>query len=174
MTEARQPGYLSPPNLLWPREYQLAAQAIDDAYDGAIELHHIGSTSVPGLYAKDCIDILGIVPDLAKVSSQVNHLLALGYEHRGAYGITGREYFSRPRRKTHLHIYARGNPQIERHLSFVEAMRSSPAQVAALNRLKQQLYEQFPNDQKAYQQGKQHFYEQLLTTATLQNSTFTL
>jgi GrpB-like predicted nucleotidyltransferase (UPF0157 family) len=68
-------------------------------------LHHIGSTSVSGLYAKDCIDMLGIAQNINEVAEKKELLIELGYTHKGAYGIEDREYFSKDLRNVHLHIF---------------------------------------------------------------------
>jgi GrpB-like predicted nucleotidyltransferase (UPF0157 family) len=42
----------------WPAEFELLARALRDALrDLAVGVDHVGSTSVPGLPAKDCIDV---------------------------------------------------------------------------------------------------------------------
>ena len=58
--------------------------------DLLIEIHHIGSTSVPGLAAKPVIDMLPIVRDIALVDGLNPQFEAIGYEPMGENGITGR------------------------------------------------------------------------------------
>jgi len=49
----------------WPQEFQVIAEKIKKAIgEQAIAIHHIGSTSVPLLAAKDIIDIQITVEDL--------------------------------------------------------------------------------------------------------------
>ena len=93
--------YLFPYNAAWPGEYQVQAQQIAAACDDAVTLHHIGSTAVAGLYAKDCIDILGVVDKLERVQHFIRPLAALGFEYRAAYGIEGRAYIAKAQRKVH-------------------------------------------------------------------------
>lgn len=51
-----------PYNPDWPHQFTKEAAKIKLALgDNAIEIHHIGSTSVPGLSAKPKIDILAVV-----------------------------------------------------------------------------------------------------------------
>ena len=48
----------------WPAEFKTFATRLKDALgDDAIAIHHIGSTSVPNLDAKDIIDIQITVKD---------------------------------------------------------------------------------------------------------------
>ena len=58
---------ITPAQKSWPRDFQyLKAELLTLSPPGAY-IHHIGSTAVPGLAAKDIIDIQITVDDLAKV-----------------------------------------------------------------------------------------------------------
>lgn len=153
--------YLHPYNSDWPKEYLKEEQAILAAYKGAIELHHIGSTAVEGLYAKDCIDILGVVADLKQVRLNVSSLQKLGFEYKGCYGIDSREYFSKKTRKVHFHIFQEGNFNIKKHLGFVRIMKSRPDLVIELNNLKTELANKYPSDKDSYQNEKVFFYDEI-------------
>ena len=117
--------YLHPHKEEWKAEYLRESELILLSYGKDIELHHIGSTAVRGLFAKDCIDILGIVENLSEVAVRKQHLIELGYDYKGSYGILGREYFSKKSRKIHLHIFASGDVNIKKYLHFVEAMQGN-------------------------------------------------
>jgi GrpB-like predicted nucleotidyltransferase (UPF0157 family) len=154
--------YLFPYNAAWPGEYQAQAQQIAVACNATVALHHIGSTAVTGLYAKDCIDILGVVDKLERVQHFISPLAALGFEYRAAYGIEGRAYFAKAQRKVHLHIYAAEHHNIARQLGFVRLMRTRPDLVAKLNQLKLQLAAQYPTDKAQYQLEKEAFYQEII------------
>ena len=153
--------YLYPYNSEWLKEYLKEEQAILSAYSGSIQLHHIGSTAVKGLYSKDCIDILGVVSDLREVKDNVSHLKNIGYEYKGDYGIDGREYFSKNARKAHFHIFQAGNVNIKKHLGFVEIMQSKPDLAIRLNQLKLSLVSKYPFDKDSYQREKIFFYDEI-------------
>jgi GrpB-like predicted nucleotidyltransferase (UPF0157 family) len=54
--------------------------------------HHIGSTSVPGMPAKDIIDLdIEYVP--GSLFTVITGLKKAGYSHEGDLGIAGREAF---------------------------------------------------------------------------------
>jgi GrpB-like predicted nucleotidyltransferase (UPF0157 family) len=64
----------------WPRRYQTLAADIRAALgDTVLDLEHVGSTSVPGLAAKDVIDIDLTVPDSRDENAYVPRLVDLGY-----------------------------------------------------------------------------------------------
>lgn len=54
----------------WPMQFEQEAERIKKALgSNCIEIHHIGSTSVPGLAAKPIIDMIPVVLDISKVDS---------------------------------------------------------------------------------------------------------
>jgi len=153
--------YLHSHSKEWATEFARERASILAAYAGEIELHHIGSTAIAGLYAKDCIDVLGVVEDLDAVRCRLTELADLGYEHRGEYGIAGRVYFSKSRRKAHLHVFQQGDPNIADHLGFVDAMTTNLSLVDELNRLKTSLHRRYRDDVSGYQREKAAFYERI-------------
>jgi GrpB-like predicted nucleotidyltransferase (UPF0157 family) len=153
--------YLYPPNDKWQSEFTHEKDGIISGYGGIIEIFHIGSTAVNGLYAKDCIDLLGVVKDIAEVSTLKQSITDLGYVHKGEYGITGREYFSKKQRKVHFHIYQSGDVNVEKHLNFVKVMQGNISLIAELNMIKQTLHTKYPNDKESYQNEKAFFYKQI-------------
>lgn len=49
----------------WPAEFAALARRLRESLDShEVEIHHIGSTSVAGLVAKDIIDVQVTVPSL--------------------------------------------------------------------------------------------------------------
>jgi len=153
--------YLYPYNPEWPKDYAREQAAILTAYRGSIQLHHIGSTAIVGLSAKDCIDILGIVEDITQVKPNLGYLEHLGFSYKGSYGIEGREYFSKEKRKVHFHIFQEGNINIKKHLGFVQVMQARSNLVAELNNLKVSLAQKYPLDKDAYQAEKKFFYDEI-------------
>ena len=93
-------------------------------------IHHIGSTSVPGLAAKPVIDILVVVRDDASLPDFDAGMRALRYTPRGecldAGGTPGRFYYSRTVDgvRTHqVHVCRVGHFQIQELLRFVQYLR---------------------------------------------------
>ena len=67
-------------DLSWPDRYAALAGGIRAAL-GDVPLDHVGSTSVPGLAAKDRIDIVLTVPDPRDEPAYVPALEAIGWRH---------------------------------------------------------------------------------------------
>ncbi|MBS1601442.1 MAG: GrpB family protein, partial [Bacteroidetes bacterium] len=119
---------------------------------------HIGSTSVPGLGAKPVIDLLPIVRSLEQLDDQQQLIKALGYEWRGAFGISGRRYcpLTGPtgERLVHLHFFQEGAAHILRHLAFRDYLLSHPEVVKGYEAEKRRAAALHPTDSLAYNDEK--------------------
>ncbi len=145
----------------WPRLYQAEAASLAALLgDELVEIHHIGSTSVPGLLAKPIVDILPVVRDIERVDGYNDLLLALGYTPKGENGIPGRRFFTKDVagvRRAHVHAFAAGHPEIARHLDFAAYLRAHPADAQAYADLKRDLALRFRNDTVGYTDAKSAF-----------------
>ncbi|MEM9737707.1 MAG: GrpB family protein [Bacteroidota bacterium] len=114
-----------PYNPAWPMMYQKEASLIEKALDNnLLAIHHIGSTSVPGLAAKPKIDILAVVryPQQA-----ITSLHKIGIEYRGEWNVPFKYGFAkRGDVDVNLHVFEKGNPEIELNLLFCEYLSSHP------------------------------------------------
>lgn len=62
---------VDPHSPAWAARFEAEAARVADALAGAlIEIHHIGSTAVPGLDAKPVIDMMPVATDLAAVDGR--------------------------------------------------------------------------------------------------------
>ena len=142
----------------WPLAFEAEATRIKQALgDNCIDIHHIGSTSVPGLAAKPIIDMIPVVRDIYAVNKLA--MEDLGYKTKGEFGIPFRSYFTKGKdiRTHNVHIFEQGDSEIERHLKFRDWMRNNPQDRDAYANLKNNLAEKFPNDIEAYCIGKDEF-----------------
>jgi len=155
---------------LWPQAFAVASGEIAAALgNNLLEIHHIGSTAIPGIYAKPVIDMLGIVSDLVAVDRRGAQMQARGYEAMGEFGIPGRRYFRRDNadgQRTHqLHAFQFGSPDIRRHLAFRDFLRAHPELASEYAELKRKLADTNPNDMEAYMDGKDGFIKQIESRA---------
>jgi GrpB-like predicted nucleotidyltransferase (UPF0157 family)/GNAT superfamily N-acetyltransferase len=149
-----------PYNPKWPQMFENEALLIKQALgDNCIAIHHIGSTSVPGLNAKPIIDVLPVVKDILEVDNATKAMERLGYEAKGEYGIAFRRYFQKGVNvRTHnVHVYEKGDTEINRYLKFRDWMRSHADDAQAYATLKLELASKFPNDILNYCSGKDAF-----------------
>jgi GrpB-like predicted nucleotidyltransferase (UPF0157 family) len=153
---------VSKPDSTWPTQFLLEAALIrETAKTGIVDIHHIGSTAIPNIFAKPIIDILLIVADLHALDKLAIAMQQLGYEAKGEFGIAGRRYFrknSNDGARTHqVHAFELGSAHINRHLAFRDYIRSHPDIAASYSELKRRLADQHFDDIAAYMNDKDAF-----------------
>jgi GrpB-like predicted nucleotidyltransferase (UPF0157 family) len=150
----------------WQRAFLAESPHLASALgDNVVNIYHIGSTSIPTIYAKPIIDILIEVEDLAKVDERDREIGSLGYIGMGEHGIVGRRFFrkdnSEGMRTHHIHTFETGSPQIDRHLAFRDYLISHPETALEYSKLKQQLAQKYPTDIQSYMDGKAEFISEV-------------
>jgi GrpB-like predicted nucleotidyltransferase (UPF0157 family) len=138
----------------WPGEFQKIARVLHNALgDLALRIDHIGSTSVPGLAAKDRIDIQVTVASLnASVEDALNQVGYQRLEHLTDHPPSRMEVnaddwskwvFKPPpdQRSTNLHVRVAGRPNQRYALLFRDYLRNHPATSEAYAELKRRLAE---------------------------------
>lgn len=146
----------------WPIEFEREQSALCERLGSSlVKIHHIGSTSVPGLAAKPIIDILLEVQSLEVIDGKAAVFVSLGYEVKGEYGIAGRRYFRKggEKRSHHVHAYQQGSEHIFRHLAFRDYMRSHPVERRAYEALKLALAAESDILDRSYSARKGTFIE---------------
>lgn len=142
----------------WPARFAEEAARLAPVFGRElIAIHHIGSTSIPGMAAKPIIDMLPVVWQIEAVDALNLTMEALGYAPRGEFGIPGRRYFAKgqgAQRSHHVHVFAVDHPDVARHLNFRDYLIAHPAEAEAYASLKQALARQYPHDMEAYIAGK--------------------
>lgn len=162
---------VEPHDLRWAGIYRAEAQTLERCFgDAQIAAHHIGSTAIPGIFAKPTIDILVVARGLNEIDAKSAAMAAVGYEVRGAHGIDGRRYFTRldPARIVrgfHVHVFAHGSPQINRHLCFRDFLRERPDIAGAYSELKLSLAGPRCELAADYAERKSDFVRSVLTEA---------
>jgi GrpB-like predicted nucleotidyltransferase (UPF0157 family) len=108
-----------------------------------------------------------VVKNIDKVDLYNSEMASLGYIPKGENGIEGRRYFSKGKEKKthHVHIFQTGNEHIKTHLDFKEYLINNPVVAKQYGTLKVILKKQFPYDHYKYQEGKQHFVDELVSKA---------
>ncbi len=149
----------------WPEEFAgIGADMRVALGDLALRIDHIGSTAVPGLAAKDVIDIQVTVRSLDPETIAVA-LAGAGYALRDDItrdhvppGATDdpdewRKLYAQPHaghRRVHVHIRQAGRANERYALLFRDYLRANPAAMAAYSQIKGALARLHPDDADAY------------------------
>ena len=139
-----------------------------------IEVHHIGSTAVPGLDAKPIIDILIVLDNTDDINSFDRAMEDVGYRVRGECldapipGTPGRFYFSKETNGVHshhVHVCAEGHWEIFDKLAFRDYLRAHGSTAAAYGELKRRIAAQYRFDNVGYMHAKDGFVKSTLLEA---------
>lgn len=157
------PIILSEYNDEWPKLYEIEKNLLLEIFGPAIaRIHHIGSTSVPGLKAKPTIDILlelkknidldlfeklaisnGYLFSIHKDNPEPSIMLKKGYTEQGFIG-----------QAFHIHVRYMGDWD---ELYFRDYLREHLESQKEYVFLKESLFTRFEHDRDAYTFGKTEF-----------------
>ena len=148
----------------WPEKYRAHARRISESLGAAaLQIEHIGSTSVPGLAAKPIIDMLLVVADSADESCYLPKLAALGYELRVREpDFHEHRMFRTPERDVHVHVLSIGSTEIDRYLTFRDRLRANPGCRRLYEAEKRRLAARPWPDMNAYADAKTECIERIL------------
>ena len=137
----------------WPQEFKVLADGLRSALGlRALRIDHIGSTSVPGLVAKDIIDIQVTVAELS--DEIVKRIESIGHVHRPhvdsdhlppdmeADPAQWRKLYFREadgHREVHIHVRVDGRLNQRYPLLFRDYLRQHPPAAAAYGEFKRRL-----------------------------------
>jgi GrpB-like predicted nucleotidyltransferase (UPF0157 family) len=150
----------------WPARFEAERERLLPLLPGA-DIHHIGSTAVPGLPAKPVIDLIALVEDVdAPIAALIEEG---GYQYPEAFNATlsRRRWLCRPtaaHRTHHLHLVD-DQTDLDRHLRFRDRLRASATVADEYTRLKRELAGRFGNDREAYSEAKSAFIRRVETAA---------
>lgn len=134
----------------WPERFlELEALVRATVGEHIVQLDHIGSTSVPGLAAKDVIDVQATVASLAATDSWPAEIGPLrrrhdiNADHVPPGQVPGRgwqkRYWASRSPGAHLHVREQGRPNQRYALLFRDYLRSHPTAAAAYQQAKRRL-----------------------------------
>jgi len=153
----------------WPAQFDAVRRLVLDTLgDTVVAVEHIGSTSVPGLWAKPIVDIDLTVPDSADEASYLPALENAGFnlrvrepdweEHR---------LFKLLEPDTNLHVFSSGSVEPQRHLLFRDWLRTHADDREAYAACKREVAARGFTDGMAYNNAKAGFvydlYEKIFT-----------
>ncbi|WP_420125934.1 GrpB family protein [Longimicrobium sp.] len=161
----------------WRAAFEVEARHVAAALgENVVAVHHVGSTSIPGIHAKPIIDLLVELNDVGQADARSPAMESLGYQVMGEYGLPGRRYYRKDDpdgiRTHHVHAFQAGSEQVVRHLAFRDYLRAHPADAQAYGELKQKLAREHPQDMNGYMDGKDGFIKEMDRRAAAWRASF--
>ncbi|WP_327006486.1 GrpB family protein [Dactylosporangium sp. NBC_01737] len=152
----------------WPAKFAYYRDELADALGPvALRIEHIGSTAVPGLAAKNVIDILVVVADehdregyRAAVEST-----GMALAHRDPAASWSFYRPAAPPRTRHVHVTSRGSSHERVQLLFVDFLRNHDLAADAYAQVKRRLAIRFADDRERYTRAKTEFIFDMLDRA---------
>ena len=145
----------------WPAAFDTERRRLAPLLAGA-DVHHIGSTAVPGLAAKPIIDMVALVESYEVPIARL--VVDGGYQYARAFNatLTHRRFLCYPtaaHRTHHLHLVDEPE-ELEQRLCFRDRLRTDPALAGEYAALKRALAERYSEDREAYTEAKSEFVRQ--------------
>lgn len=150
----------------WPYLFQREAERVRDALGpAALEVEHVGSTAVPGLAARPCVDLLLLVGDPADEDTYRPALEKAGYVlHYAEPDFHDHHVFKGPDVCSSLHVFADG-PEPRRILALRDRLRADAADRDRYERAKRDLAERHGDSVQDYAEAKTGVIEEILSRA---------
>lgn len=164
----------------WKTEFEKLQQVLGNelkVFD--IDIQHVGSTSIPELYAKPVLDIDIILHNQKMLEQIAATLERLGYCNKGEQGIEGRFAFRQQSAFTpltappqqwqahHLYVCFSDNLALKNHLLFRDALLQNKQLVNEYSQLKQTLITEREITREEYTKRKTAFILSVLSRAGL-------
>ena len=144
----------------WPALYIAERERLSPLLPG-VQIHHIGSTAVPGLAAKPVIDMIALVDDLEATIAGVARRAGYQLPARFNASLVHRRFLCYPTasfRTHHLHLVDR-REEMDRCLRFRDRLRVDPKLAAEYAALKRALAARFREDREGYTKAKTTFID---------------
>lgn len=130
-----------------------------------VEIHHIGSTAVPGLGGKGIIDIMLGINSWKDLDDVVKKLKTIGFRHIHPKE-TGRVFLSKigPTKfgDTHIHIVKNGGKVYKELLSFRDHLIANKEEAKRYFNLKLKWLKRFKGNRAKYTKEKENYIKNVL------------
>lgn len=153
----------------WPALFELHAGEIAALLAPlACDIHHIGSTAVPGLAAKPKLDIDAVMRSPGDLLQALERPTAAGFTFHGDPYGEFRWTFTRDGHDGYgirLYVCAAGNPAHLERIRFRDHLRGNPDAAADYEALKRRLAGEAAGDFAVYTDGKSEFVGGIVLSA---------
>jgi dephospho-CoA kinase len=151
----------------WPAQAARLIARIRHALPGDVAVEHIGSTAVPGLAAKNVVDILVVVENENDQHIYLPAIESTGMVLNYRDASVSWSFFrpATPPRNRHVHVTSKGSSHERVLLLFVDFLRTHSFAADAYAKVKRRLAVRFPDNREAYTRAKTDFVVDMLDRA---------
>ena len=162
--------YLEPHQSEWERAAEETIQTLKSILGSvAVDIQHIGSTSIRTISAKPIIDIAVAVNDYELILSKRDELekaeIVFRFDERPDQLLFVMGDFEKDTRSHHIHVVLYGSDEWNNYINFRDYLNSNIEAAREYETTKLRLAEQYPGDRIAYTDGKQEVIDRLLADA---------
>lgn len=159
--------HIRPHDPAWIVQFEQEKQRLSKGL-GAVVLgiEHIGSTAVPGIWAKPVVDIMVGVPGLPLEDRYIVVMNKMGYEYLGEAGVPGRLYFRKRRpRAFNVHFTPMGSGIWMDNILLRDYLRSHQDAAESYSDIKRNILSEGIDTLLAYSDRKSDFIRALIGKA---------
>lgn len=146
----------------WQHKYETERDRLLHSLNGEVrDIQHIGSTALPGVAAKDCIDMMVVVDELEPLQHYLPTLQKMGYVFENV-SDSGRYFFHRQApRSHHLHIVQKDTWHYWRWILFRDYLLAHPEIALGYVSLKRHIAMAVAGNREAYTLAKTEFVKHI-------------
>ena len=153
----------------WKARGQEMVALLKKIIKNAVDIQHVGSTSIPGMFSKPLIDIAVEVNDLDDVLEYVDELEKLDIHYVGEYIKDQREFYKdnpgTKDRACHIHVVLKDSVQWKDYLNMRDYCTVNKEARESYIAIKKELLEKYADAPEKYGPAKHEFVEDLLDKA---------
>ena len=167
--------YLEPHQSEWERSAEETIRTLKNILGSvAVDIQHIGSTSIKTISAKPIIDIAVAVNDYEPILRKRNVLekadIIFRFDERPEQLLFVMGDFEKDTRSHHIHVVLYDSDEWNNYINFRGYLNSNSEAAGEYEAVKIRLAEQYPDDRIAYTDGKQEVIDKLLEEARVWKS----
>ena len=157
----------------WKNEFIKEKKLLQEILcDYALDIQHVGSTSIPGIICKPILDIAVAVKSLDILEELIPILTSAGYDVKNSIEDKN-EILARkgvPECRTHyIHIEVLNGEFWKHHILFRDYLLKHSEAVIEYEKIKKESFALYKNDRKKYTESKHKFIREIIERAEKEN-----
>lgn len=150
----------------WVTKFKSIKNFLSEVFgDKALQIEHVGSTSIPGMKAKPLIDALIVVKDVKDLPQETLKMVDAGYEWGENYIAPNTLIFFKlgadGEKLENIHVCEQNVPKAKQFLVMRDFFRTFPEKAKAYSELKEMNSQKYPDDYPAYRAAKKPFLDEM-------------